>query len=340
MSTRTDLLESIAETIKDYRTGEIPKPTPQHVDKWVKQFDEDVQLPLLQEMDHVLQKTYFSMENVGEFLKSLSTTKKLVGDNPSQFWQNTKFLDIQGGGNSQHDMLVMFDQLLQSQYDLQLADCGGTPQQYVYLDDGLFTGNRTRQDLEKWIREDAPAKGTLNIIYIALHNGGRYYASTNINKLAQSMEKDITIQWWRGIELEDRKSQSNNSDVLRPVSIPEDNLVQSYVAGMTYPPALRTAGSVGTNKIFSTDTNRQLLEQEFLKAGVKIRQQCPHLGDTQRPLGHMTLVSLGFGSLIVTFRNCPNNAPLALWVGDPWYPLFPRATNAQTAMRRLMEDLF
>ncbi|WP_449265039.1 phosphoribosyltransferase-like protein, partial [Escherichia coli] len=66
---------------------------------------------------------------------------------------------------------------------------------------------------------------------------------------------------------------------------------------------------------------------------------CPNLSATQRPLGHITLDTLGFGSLIVTFRNCPNNAPLALWVGEPWYPLFPRTTNSQTAIKRLFEDL-
>jgi hypothetical protein len=44
-------------------------------------------------------------------------------------------------------------------------------------------------------------------------------------------------------------------------------------------------------------------------------------------VGNMVLSTLGFGSTIVTFRNCPNNAPLAFWAGDPWYPLFPRKIN-------------
>jgi hypothetical protein len=108
---------------------------------------------------------------------------------------------------------------------------------------------------------------------------------------------------------------------------------------MKYPPTLRQPGSLGTNALFATDAGRVLLEQEFLKAGARIRQLCPNLGATQRPLGHITLDTLGFGSLIVTFRNCPNNAPLALWVGEPWYPLFPRTTNSQTAIKRLFEDL-
>ena len=108
---------------------------------------------------------------------------------------------------------------------------------------------------------------------------------------------------------------------------------------MHHQPHLRTAGQVGGNGIFASDAGRQLLEQEFLKAGVRIREMCPNLGETQRPLGHMTLETLGFGSLIVTFRNCPNNAPLALWAGDPWHPLFARTTNSDTSMKRFMAML-
>ena len=73
-----------------------------------------------------------------------------------------------------------------------------------------------------------------------------------------------------------------------------------------------SAGSPGAANLFSSDAAKILLEQEFLKAGVRIRQICPNLGATQRPLGHMTLETLGFGSLIVTYRNCPNNAPLTV----------------------------
>jgi len=115
--------------------------------------------------------------------------------------------------------------------------------------------------------------------------------------------------------------------------------VQAHVAAMRYPPTLRAAGNPGAAGLFSSDAAKILLEQEFLKAGVHIRQICPNLSAVQRPLGHMTLETLGFGSLIVTYRNCPNNAPLAFWVDAPWYPLFPRTTNTQTAVRRMFASL-
>jgi hypothetical protein len=108
---------------------------------------------------------------------------------------------------------------------------------------------------------------------------------------------------------------------------------------MHHQPRFRKAGRVGGQAIFSDDAGRQLLEQEFLKAGARIRMMCPNLNVNQRPLGNTLLDTLGFGSMIVTFRNCPNNAPLALWVGHPWYPLFPRATNNDTAVRSLVTNV-
>ena len=70
MNERSKLLVSIADTIKDYRAGEIAQPTPDHVDRWIYQFDNTVQVPLLREMDHVLKGTYLSKSSVSRFLRS------------------------------------------------------------------------------------------------------------------------------------------------------------------------------------------------------------------------------------------------------------------------------
>ena len=339
MSTREDLLVSIASTIQEYRAGEIAAPTPEHVDRWVRQFDEAVQLTMLREMDHVLKRTYFSLKEVTSFLRGLIQTEKLAGKDPCAFWRGVHFLDIQGGGNSQTEMLALFDAILQERCGFGIEQCGGESAVCMYLDDGIFTGNRVRRDLEAWITDQAPGRAALHVVSIALHSGGQYYAGGHISKSAVTAGKAIDVTWWRAIELEDRKYYSNTADVLRPIAIPDDAAVQAYVQAMNYAPTLRRPGNVGGNALFSSDEGKNLLEQEFLKAGARIRQMCPNLGATQRPLGHITLDTLGFGSLIVTFRNCPNNAPLALWVGDPWYPLFPRTTNSQTAIKRLFAEL-
>jgi len=336
---RDDLLASIATTTADYREGDLEAPNPEHVERWISQFDAAVQLPILREMDHVLKKTYFSRTGTRKFLAGLFQTEKLVGSDPCTFWKGVKFLDIQGGGASQKEMLALFGKVLSKNCGFDSDDCGVAPHAFVYLDDAIFTGNRVRRDLETWIANKAPAKAKVYVITIALHSGGQYYANGKINQAARTAGKNIDLTWWRAIELEDRKAHTTTSDVLRPIAIPDDEGVKAYVAGMGYPPNLRTAGNVGENGIFSSDAGRQLLEAEFLKAGVRIRQICPQLNQYQRPLGNMILDTLGFGSLVVTFRNCPNNAPLALWAGDPWHPLFQRTTNSDTSMKRFMAML-
>ena len=78
-----------------------------------------------------------------------------------------------------------------------------------------------------------------------------------------------------------------------------------------------------------------MLERELLLAGMHIRSLSQNPSPALRPLGFGPF-GLGFGSTIVTYRNCPNNTPLALWWGDPqaepahpfarWYPLVQRRT--------------
>jgi hypothetical protein len=327
MSTRIKLLTSIAGTIADYRAGDIDPPTPDHVETWVNQFETEIQKPMLAELDHVLKKTYFSKPSVHKFLTTLVKSKKLAGADPCSFWKDVKFLNIQAGGNSQREMLQMFDSILEEECGLGIENCGDDPDHYLYLDDAIFTGNRVLRDLRQWISADAPKKAAVHVVMIGLHRGGQYYAKTKLEEAAEGAGKKIDLQWWRSVEIEDRRAHTSSSDVLRPTKLPADELIQEYVQALRYAPVLRQPGSLGDNGFFSSEEGRDLLEQEFLKAGVKIRSQSPYLNDYQRPLGNMVLQTLGFGSLLVTFRNCPNNCPLAFWAGNPWYPLFPRKTN-------------
>ena len=182
-------------------------------------------------------------------------------------------------------------------------------------------------DLVRWIRDDAPLESNVHVIVIAFHRYGQYYANRNIKKIAGAEGKKVNLKWWRCVEIEDRKKYIDTSDVLRPTKLPIDRPTRDYANGLQHAQVLRNPGNVGGNAFFSSEAGRSLLEQEFLKVGVEIRRICPLLNKYQRPLGNMVLETLGCGSMLVTFRNCPNNAPLALWAGDPWYPLFPRKIN-------------
>ena len=327
MATRKDLLTSIATTITGYRYGEIPRPAANHVREWIEQFDKPSQMPILQELAYVLERTYLSKEYFERFLERVVVDEKLTGGNTRSFWSSVSLLDIQDAGNSQSEMLEMFDSVLEDKCGLNLRDCVCTSGTFVYLDDGVYTGNRILRDLRAWITSAAPDEAVLNVIVISLHISGWNYARTELRKVAESVGKNITINGWRAVETEDRRNYTYSSDVLRPTVIPDDEAVRDYAESLLYSPALRVPGSLGTREIFSSEEGRHILEQEFLKMGVRIRAMCPNLTEYQRPLGNSVLQTLGFGTLLVTFRNCPNNAPLVFWVGEPWYPLFPRKTN-------------
>lgn len=345
MNQRQQHLTSIATTIADYRAGEIPTPTYEHVDRWVSQFAPEVQLPLLAEMDHVLARTYINKQTVEGFLANLVRNPDLAGADFCAFWKNVEFLDIQQGGNSQHEMLAMFDAALQRECSFPIQKNLLNPHTYIYLDDGLFSGSRIKHDLEPWIKNDAPIKTTLHVIVIVKHTGGSYFTETNLKKLISTIGKNIDLHVWSAISIENTKYRKNTSEVLWPHLLPEDEQLATYTSleqRFPFEPRVILNQIQYQHKIFSSEGGRQLLERELLLAGVRIRSSCQNPKTIMRPLGFGSF-GLGFGSTVVTFRNCPNNAPLALWWGDPtaysgsplrnWYPLFPRKTYSQNAAR-------
>ena len=333
MSERSELLTSIADTIKDYRKGEIDPPTPEHVDRWVRQFEKPLRIRLLHEIEHVLKQTYLSKKNVATFLSSLVKNKKIAGPEPCEYWAKAHFLKIQQKGQSQKDILDLFAIGLKDQCNLNTNKCGKAEGDFIYLDDVIFSGTRVGTDLEAWIENSAPQVATIHVIVIAIHKLGEYLLGKRIKQAIKSTGKEIKVHYWRAKTIENRKSYRDESEVLWPIEIPEDLEVGQYLAiPQKFPFEPRKVG--GKLGPFSSEEGRQLLEREFLIAGVRIRGLSQNPKDILRPLGFSPF-GLGFGSMLVTFRNCANNCPLALWWGDPeatsgpfhWYPLLPRKTN-------------
>lgn len=317
--------EKISSIISDYRAGEIPTPDATHVKRWINQFPSAVRQDLLDEMAHILDKTYFSKADVQNFFDVVLKNEKFAGDDPKNYWKGVNFLRLQQAGNSQRDFLKLFDAALKKHYNLSVEDCGATPHTFVYIDDAIFSGGRAKSDLIRWIKDHAPIKAKVAVIVMATHALGVFFATKDIEKAAKEAGKSIEVTWWRSIPIEDRKHYMNNSDVLRPTAIPPEAV--TYVEQLGATPILRTGSSLGDLKVFSSSQRRNLVEQEFLKAGVEVRRLCPRLPAQMRPLGSTLMRITGFGSTFITYRNCANNTPLALWAGNPWYPLFPRKTN-------------
>ncbi|MBV5327014.1 MAG: SEL1-like repeat protein [Chlorobium sp.] len=342
------LLESISDIIKDYRYGEIDKPTSDHVARWISQFDKQIQTQILYEANHVLKRTYFSKERITQYFTNQLECLELLGKKPHEFWLGSHILNIQKNGQSQKEICDLFGKALKSKFGFELNDCGSDGGAYFYLDDALFTGSRIEQDLSTWIKEEAPKRGTVYILTVASHLLGEWHLRNRLAEISLSTGKQLDFQFWAAVRYENRMAYRNKSEVLWPVEIPDDPLLQAYLAEeLKFPFQVRYSGGELENAIFSTENGRQLLEKEFLLAGMRIRSfsQSPNI--MLRPLGFSSF-GLGFGSMIVTYRNCPNNTPLALWWGDinapshnplsKWYPLLPRKTYEDKQSKR--ESIF
>ncbi len=335
MPTRQDLLASIATTTADYRAGELPAPTPEHVDRWVRQFPVESQEPILREVDHVLKKTYFSRARAEQYLKSLISTEGIAGLDPAAFWGDVTCLDGQAHGTSQRELVATFGTLLREAYGIEITDPVADPRVFLYLDDVIFSGDTLRRDLRSWIKNDAPAMASVHVVVFTLHTGF-WYAKNQIKDAIQTSGKQITVTYWRAHEVKNKRDERHDAGVLWPCEIPDDEAVQQYVGGLKHPVVLRKPG--GDLGPFSSEDGRQLLEREFTIAGARIRSAYQDPSDILRPLGYSRF-GLGFGSMTVTYRNCPNNAPLAFWWGNAggvgpahfnnWYPLFPRKVHQQ-----------
>lgn len=333
MTERTDLLGSIAQTIGTYRQHELQPPivpSAAHVDRWITQFTPANQLGLLREFNHILSNSFITEDTMIGFLTTQLRNEDLVGRDPAAYWANANFLRIQKDGQSQKEMLKLFDVCLKSAFGLSIADCGSPKGDYIYLDDVIFSGGRVGTDLEAWIEKQAPPAARVVVLVMVTHSLGEYQLKKRINGAIQASKKKIEVTYMRALEFENRLRYRDQAEVLWPCSLPNDQGVRDYVSAekkFPFQPRTPTQQSHGP---FSSQDGRKLVEHELLIAGVHIRSK-GNVAPVNRPLGH-GFFGVGFGSMLTTYRNCPNNCPLALWWGDPhekvgalaWYPLLPR----------------
>ena len=271
MTERRNLLASITNTIKDYRAGEIPEPTPDHVDRWISQFDENVQLPMLRELDHIFKLTYVSK---GKVLRLL---RQIAGNFSCDFWREAHILNIQRNGRSQREIRELFRQILREQCDHDIDYWESDEGNFVYLDDAIFSGERVREDLSYWIQNQAEENATLYIMVIAVHELGRYWIETEQNLERLKVEKQISINFrifFDEFVFENRRLHRNRSDVLWPTAeIYSDASFQPRQPGY------------GVSRLFTNEQSRQLLERELLAAGRKIHNFANEPNPMLKPLG-------------------------------------------------------
>lgn len=345
------LLQSIATIVSDYRQGEIPEIDSNHVDRWVRQFsefgfDDEAQIIILDEMRRILNTYYISYRKAQAFMRKALTSPNLLGTNPADEIVNFRFLRIQTRGNSQTDLLGLCDSILEPMYGIRTEDCGKNPIAYIYFDDCLYSGNRVRRDITAWL-PNAVTGSALHIIFFGYHTEGLNYSKRIIKAEAQS--RNISVYFWKKWhEFHNSRWSPSRFDCFWANELSRNEFVDQYIQTVnerrqnqnhSLPPLFRPINMPSQDNIFSSPAAREVIESAFLKAGVYIVSLPKSPNTSMRPLGYDYLETLGFGAVLITYRNIANNCPLALWWGDPekayplnaWYPLFPRTVNMTAA---------
>jgi len=350
ISTQTTLtkeIKTLAYLLRDYRKDEGLNPSPETIETWINQFSSQNQKVIIQEIIHILNKIYITEEDVNSYLITL--IDNLTTDDADYFWSGVSLLDIQKDGSSQKIMVEKFQKILISKFNITVAINDYNKEYFIYIDDIMFSGMKLRTDITTFMANCLP-KSKLNIFYLGCYSSAEYYIK-NI-WLPQYNTKNIIFNISKLISLENKNNCQNNSDVLFPTqNILKNKTVKNYLERQgKYSLRDNTQHRIyhcKDNNIFSNEKNREILELEFTLAGLKINSLIKDKTKKMywKPLGISTFTGLGFGAFVITYRNCPNNTPLALWWGDrssdsTWKPLLVRKTYQKNNIDMSIKSFF
>lgn len=344
---RKELCRMISEIIREYRNEEINiLIDTAHVEKWVSQFSEDTQMIILSETLHILSTWYYPKSKIVDlYLVKIESflTKKYEYRSDQEMLKDVAFVSVQNIGNSQKQLVNMMKELVNEQYMCSInIDNGGEYKHYVYLDDGLYSGSRAREDIGLLL-ENLPRNSTLDVFYLVAGTQNFSYSMQILKESAK--EKRISLSMYRVFPLcnnhnarrsdaGDWEEHESKQICLWPIaSLEEHSEVKKYQESLRLSDGqkyylYRRAPWAYDSGIFTSVVNRNIVEKEFLLKGIEIVNSIDD-AKGMRPLGY-DYHSFGYGSFCATELNISNTCPLVLWWGVNWYPLLPRRTNNQS----------
>lgn len=304
-----------------------------HVRQWLEQFPEQHHEVILSELNFVLEKTYISKKKSNDYINAIVNEDVL----PDSL-ENCKFLNIQIAGRSQSDLLDLLKKSVESSVDLMVTELDNDYEgSFVYIDDVFYTGNRLYRDIENWLKnlpdeEDIKKIENLVIVYYFAH-------ASNLNYRMQQLERILPytkIEFKIGNVLNNNIKNLSEYDAFLPTDkFKFSTQASKYISSIddlrsdgqkAYISLIRPDQTYNSSQFIGNQDNRKILEHLFFEEGVQITDQA--VNSSIKPMGYDYQASLGFGSMVVTYRNAPNNGPLVFWWGneqlDNWYPLFPR----------------
>lgn len=354
--TEDEYISAIVTIISSYRAKELEHPLDKkHVFRWLSQFDEKARYVVIKEMFHILSRNYKKCEEIKRFLKRILDYFYKKG-----ILNNVVLVNTQNKGESQKILYDLICRQCEEEYKsicivIDTFEKLKEHKIFAYIDDGLYTGGRAKEDLFQLVRA-LPEGSELYVFYMVAYNNALQYCKRIISE--EAMRQHVIVEIMVMEEKNNiRNKESENIDFIWPnkngsfditVSNYEDRLKQTGKANYLYDWYSYKKGKPG---LFSDYESRNVVEKVFLEYGILISDK---LNTSRfRPLGITNTPSFGFGSVFVTDYNISNTCPLVLWWGSPngsiengdalncWYPLFPRRTNKETYEKiREYEDQF
>ncbi len=306
---------------------------------WVRQFETSAQVPLMRALATALETTYISREAFTNYFQNRITNE--------EFWRDAFFLNGPAEGESGAITYQLVADEVERKFDAwALGDQElkwHTSARHVFVDDAIFTGDRAIKDYGQWWdtppdptdwpqRDGNPVPIRIYIWTYVRHTTGEQSVRDWIHRKVSSSGFSCEVVFVSAHVLEDRFDSSATSDVLWPASLDGEVASQRFSDSAISGKLRRTDSGVSRSfaGVFQDPKDRAVLELELMEAGLGILSQ---FDKAWAPLGYGRR-PFGFGSLSVSYRNCPNNAPLALWwsiSSHGWTPLFARSTYLHRA---------
>lgn len=326
------LCSQIATIIADYANGEFGVYDQNHVCTWANQFDLSERQIVLEETLHILQNNYITSDNFIRFANDAIDCSALHGGDSAAFWANSSILDIQIDGNSQTELNDIFCNVLHGKLAV-LGRINVRSNTYLYIDDFIFSGNRLYRDIANWVELNNPLDCNVYFLTMGYYRYGEFDLNRRLQALFQGRNINFYFFSYDEFQLENRLTYKDQSERFWPTeAVRQDHTINNYLHNNGINFQFRQA-NIPPNKVFSPQ-RRDTFERIMLKYGIQIVSFSANNSAVVKPLGYDTFPnSLGFGSAVFTFRNCPNNNPLPFWWGNPqspnptlrrWYPLMQR----------------
>ena len=362
MDERIRLLATI---IMEYRKNELGFVIDEnHVLKWLNQFSEETRDIVLEEIIHIFEKWYFHKKDYLVFFDVIMTYLSRKYSCPEQdIIKNIIVVNEQDDGLSQHKLVSWFSEEIEERYGAKLKTEIKEGKNFIYVDDGLYTGKRARKDLISLI-DILPTGSSLDVFYMVASMKSLKYVETQIKPIARG--RNIEIELFRMHPIDNDKAVDSwyeRDGTYVEAFSPEymclwpSSSLSSNPEIVSYEHELRALDKcerrlyrdskwVNDKGIFSSVETRDIVEREFLLKGIQIVKSC-EVKPGIHPLGFNLWPSFGFGSITASDINISNTCPLVLWWGnniqqgdvlDAWYPLLPRRVNSHETLEETIEE--